>query len=76
MSDPGPVVAVPVSPDFEVTGRQTALPTRFPMPAVTAMAAAPQNATRAVARGMAAPPALAPSAPRTARKTNEAAETE
>lgn len=54
---------------------QTALPTRWPMPAVTAIAAAPQNATRAVARGMAAPPALAPSAPSTARKSSEAPET-
>lgn len=55
---------------------QTALPTKWPMPAVTAIAAAPQKATRAVARGMAAPPALAPSAPSTARKTSEAADTE
>lgn len=54
----------------------TALPTRWPMPAVTAIAAAPQKATRAVARGMAAPPALAPSAPSTARNTSEAADTE
>ncbi|GJD38055.1 hypothetical protein OICFNHDK_0495 [Methylobacterium bullatum] len=46
------------------------------MPAVTAMAAAPQKATRAVALGIAAPPTLAPSAPRTAKNTNEAAETE
>ncbi len=45
------------------------------MPAVTAMASTPQNVTRAVARAMGAPPALAPSAPSTARNTSEAPDT-
>ena len=45
------------------------------MPAVSAMAKAPQNVTRAVARRTFAPPALAPIAPRSARNTRDAAET-
>jgi hypothetical protein len=56
-------------------GDQTALPTKLPMPAVTAMASAPQKVTRAVARTRGAPPAFAPSAPSTARNTSEAADT-
>ena len=39
------------------------------------MASAPQNVTRAVARKMFAPPALAPIAPRRARKSKEAPDT-
>ncbi len=60
---------------LRVAPPHTALPTRLPMPAVTAMARAPQKATRAVAFGTAAPPARAPRAPRTARKTSEAPDT-
>ena len=54
---------------------QIAVPKIFPMPAVRAIAKAPQNVTRAVARRTLAPPALAPIAPRSARKPNDAAET-
>jgi hypothetical protein len=43
---------------------QTTAPTSLPIPAVRAMASAPQNVTRAVACTMFAPPALAPIAPR------------
>ena len=46
----------------------TTVPNSLPMPAVRAMANAPQNVTRAVARRTFAPPALAPIAPRRARK--------
>ena len=45
------------------------------MPAVTAIASAPQTVTRAVARAIGAPPAFAPSAPSTARNTSEAPDT-
>ena len=54
---------------------QTTAPTNFPIPAVRAMASAPQNVTRAVARTMFAPPALAPIAPRRARKPKDAPDT-
>ena len=46
-----------------------------PIPAVTAIAIAPQNVTRAVAVTMFAPPAFAPIAPSKARNASEAAET-
>ena len=45
------------------------------MPAVSAIAKAPQNVTRTVALSTLAPPIWAPIAPRNARKINEAAET-
>ena len=45
------------------------------MPAVRAIANAPQNVTRAVARRTFAPPAFAPIAPRRARKPKDAADT-
>ena len=45
------------------------------MPAVSAMASAPQNVTRAVARRTFAPPARAPIAPSRARNSSDAAET-
>lgn len=54
---------------------QTTVPNNFPIPAVIAIANAPQKVTRAVARRMCAPPAFAPIAPRSARKPNDAAET-
>jgi hypothetical protein len=54
---------------------QTAVPTKAPMPAVSAIAKAPQNVTRAVALRTFAPPALAPIAPRRPRKPKDAAET-
>lgn len=41
------------------------------MPAVIAIAKAPQNATRTVALATGAPPAFAPLAPRIARKNND-----
>ena len=55
--------------------RHTALPTRLPIPAVTAIASAPQKVTRVVARMTGAPPAFAPRAPSPARKTSEAPDT-
>ena len=54
---------------------QTTAPKSFPIPAVKAIANAPQNVTRAVARKTFAPPALAPTAPRRARKPKDAANT-
>ena len=45
------------------------------MPAVRAIASAPQNVTRAVAGRTFAPPALAPIAPKSERKTSEATDT-
>ena len=45
------------------------------MPAVMAMANAPQNVTRVVARMMFAPPAFAPTAPSRARKPRDAMDT-
>ena len=41
-------------------GAQTTVPNSLPMPAVSAIASAPQNVTRAVARQTLAPPARAP----------------
>jgi hypothetical protein len=54
---------------------QTTVPNNFPIPEVSAIASAPQNVTRAVARTTFAPPALAPIAPRSARKCSDAADT-
>src|SRR5450756_176864 len=54
---------------------QITVPNNFPMPAVSAIAKAPQNVTRTVARRTLAPPARAPIAPRTARKPKDAADT-
>ena len=54
---------------------QTTVPNNLPIPAVRAIANAPQNVTRAVARRTFAPPALAPTAPRRARKPKDAADT-
>src|SRR6185436_10757120 len=51
------------------------LPKIAPMPAVRAMANAPQNVTRTVALRIFAPPALAPIAPNRARNAREAADT-
>src|SRR6185503_15059381 len=53
----------------------TTVPTSLPIPAVRAIANAPQKVTRAVARRMCAPPAFAPIAPRRARKPKDAADT-
>jgi hypothetical protein len=58
-----------------VSQAQTTVPNNFPMPAVRAIASAPQNVTRAVARRIFAPPAFAPMAPRSARKPKDAADT-
>src|SRR5674476_54530 len=55
--------------------RQITVPKSFPMPAVSAIARAPQNVTRSVARRILAPPARAPIAPSTARKAKDAADT-
>ena len=53
---------------------QSIVPNSFPMPAVIPSANAPQNVTRMVARSIWAPPALAPTAPRTAGKPSDAAD--
>src|ERR1700674_2320133 len=60
---------------FRGPGLQTTVPKSLPMPPVRAIAKAPQNVTRAVARRTFAPPVLAPIAPRRARKPNDAADT-
>jgi hypothetical protein len=52
-----------------------AVPTRWPMPAVSAIASAPQNVTRCVGLKTPAPPALAPMAPSSARNASDAKET-
>src|SRR3546814_3662565 len=51
------------SPEFQI-----AAPTKCPIPAVAAIASAPQKVTRADARQTEAPPAIAPTAPSKARK--------
>ena len=52
-----------------------ALPISAPIPAVTAMASAPQKPTLSAGLTIGAPPAHAPSAPSRTRKTNAAAGT-
>jgi len=53
---------------------QTALPTSAPIPAVSAIANAPQNVTRIVGLRISAPPALAPIIPSAARHPNDPTE--
>jgi hypothetical protein len=53
----------------------TALPTIAPMPAVTAIARAPQNTTRTIGLKTSAPPVFAPIMPSKARKAKEPIET-
>jgi hypothetical protein len=60
---------------FHGPNLQTTVPKSFPTPAVSAIANAPQNVTRAVARRTLAPPALPPIAPRRARKPKDAVAT-
>ena len=55
--------------------RHTAAPKIAPTPAVKAMASAPQNVTRTVARPTSAPRAFAPTAPNSARNRSDASET-
>lgn len=55
--------------------RYTAVPISLPIPAVTAIAAAPQNATRKVALNTGASPVRAPIAPSIARNSNDAVDT-
>ena len=57
------------------SNHQTTVPNNFPIPAVRAIANAPQKVTRAVARRMFAPPAFAPIAPKRERNPKDAAET-
>src|SRR5664279_2255027 len=68
-----------VCPLLDHSGREleshTTVPTNFPIPAVRAIANAPQNVTRTVARKILAPPVFAPIAPRRARKAKDAANT-
>ena len=54
---------------------QTIAPNNRPMPAVMAMAMAPQNLTRTTAVTMLAPPARAPTPPRRARNISEVTDT-
>ena len=58
-----------------ISSLQTTVPNNFPIPAVSAVANAPQNVTQAVARKMLAPPVFAPIAPSSARNPKEATET-
>src|SRR3989338_1126131 len=51
--------------------RQTTAPNSLPTTAVTAIATAPQNVTRSTPRQTEAPPALAPTAPSSARKASD-----
>ena len=53
-----------------------AVPNNAPIPAVIAIARAPQKVTRIVAASMFAPPVLAPTAPRNARNSKDAAATD
>ena len=53
----------------------TTVPSSDPIAIVAAIAKAPQKVTRITGRSIGALPAHAPSAPRTARKTSDAAET-
>jgi hypothetical protein len=54
---------------------QTVAPKIRPMPAVNAIASAPQNVTRMVPRIIPAPPVRAAKAPNAAKKTSEVADT-
>jgi cytochrome b561 len=66
---PFPKLAQRLRPDIKQRFRTPSIP------AVRAIAQAPQNVTRAVARRTFAPPALAPTAPRSARKPKDVADT-
>src|SRR5690606_13308583 len=55
---------------LQVPALYSAWPTSAPITAVTAMAIAPHTSTRQVARHGAAPPALAPTAPSSARHSS------
>ena len=55
--------------------RQTIVPNSRPIPAVGAIASAPQNVTRHAPATAGAPPVSAAAAPSTARNTNELAAT-
>jgi len=58
-----------------VLNQPTVVPSSDPIAIVAAIAIAPQKVTRTTARNIGALPARAPSAPRMARKTSDAAET-
>ena len=60
---------------FRSLDAQTTAPKTFPIPAVNTIAKAPQNVILTVARRIFAPPALAPMAPRRARKPKDAPKT-
>src|SRR5512143_1722133 len=62
--------------DDGATGAHTTLPTTAPIPAVSPIAQAPQNATRIVGFTKPAPPALAPIAPSSDRKSSDPAATD
>ena len=57
------------------TGYWIRFPNAAPIPAVTAIAKAPQNVTRMVALSIGAPPAFAATAPSNARNTRDARQT-
>ena len=56
-------------------GFQTTVPTIAPIPAVTAIARAPQKVTRTIGFKISAPPVLAPRKPSKARNSSDPAET-
>lgn len=66
-----PTVTLPASGD----PAHTTVPNNAPMPAVTAMASAPQNVTRIAPTATPAPPARAANPPRSTRNTSEVPET-
>ena len=63
------------TPWLDLAGLQTTVPKIAPIPAVNAIASAPQKVTRSVALPTFAPPARAPIAPNRARKTSDPIET-
>jgi hypothetical protein len=58
-----------------VASRQTTVPTMAPIPAVSAIASAPQKVTRIIGLKTSAPPVLAPSKPSRAKEANDPTET-
>ena len=64
-----------VSIDLSLIAFYTVVPNKAPMPAVIAIARAPQNVTRTIPIRMGAPPVRAARAPSSARENKEAADT-
>lgn len=68
-------VAAAFAGDVITVATQATVPNSEPMPAVSAMASAPQNVTRMAPRITPAPPARAANPPRSARNTSEVPDT-